>query len=74
MGGIGMAQGVNGAPFFSDSCSKLDPAESALDTALGQGRRSVLGSVTVSAQGWEEEGRMAVGYPIAAEQVEGGGG
>jgi hypothetical protein len=33
---------------------------------------SFLGSLPVAAQGWEEELRMAVGEPIAAEQVEGG--
>jgi hypothetical protein len=74
MGGIGVAQGVNGDPFFSDPCSNLGPAEGALDTALGHGRRSVLCSITVSAKGGEEEARMAVGHPIAAEQIEGGWG
>jgi hypothetical protein len=72
MGGIGMAQGVNGDTFFVDSCSNLGTAESPLDTTLGHGRRSVLCSITVSAKGWEEEARMTVGHPIAAEQVEGG--
>jgi hypothetical protein len=33
---------------------------------------SFLCSLPVAAQGWEEELRMAVGEPIAAEQVEGG--
>jgi len=72
MSGIGVAEGVNGDSFFSDFCSNLGPAESALDTALGHGRRSVLRSITVSAKGGEEEARMTVGHPIAAEQVEGG--
>jgi hypothetical protein len=65
---------VNGDPFFSDPCSHLGPAEGALDTALGHGRRSIFCSIPVSAKGGEEEGRMAVGHPIAAEQVEGGWG
>ena len=72
MSGIGVAEGVNGDSFFSDFCSNLGPAEGALDTALGHGRRSVLCSITVSAKGGEEEARMTVGNPIAAEQVEGG--
>ncbi len=72
MSGIGVAEGVNGDSLFSDSGSNLGPAEGALDTALGHGRRSVLCSITVSAKGGEEEARMAVGHPIAAEQMEGG--
>lgn len=66
-----MAQGVNGDSLFSDSGSNLGPAEGTLDTALGHGRRSVLCSITVSAKGGEEEARVAVGHPIAAEQIEG---
>ena len=67
-----MAEGVNGDSFFSDSGSNLGPAEGALDAAFGHGRRSVLCSITVSAQGREEEAGVAVGHPIAAEQMEGG--
>jgi hypothetical protein len=74
MSGIGVAQGMNGDSFFLDSCSNLGPAEGALDTALGHRRRSVLCSITVSAKGGEEEARVAVGHPIAAEQIEGGWG
>jgi len=69
-----VAEGVNGDALFSDSCSDLGPTEGALDAAFGHGRRSVLCSITVSAKGWEEEARMAVGHPIAAEQIEGGWG
>jgi hypothetical protein len=72
MGGIGVAEGVNGDALFSDSCSDLGPTEGALDAALGHGRWSVLCSITVSAQGWEEEAGVAVGHPIAAEQTESG--
>ena len=71
MSGIGVAQGMNGDSLFSDSGSNLGPAEGALDTALGHGRRSVLCSITVSAKGGEEEAGVAVGEPIAAEQIEG---
>ena len=67
MGGIGMAEGVNGDPLFSDSCSNFGPTEGALDTALGHGRGSVLCSITVSAKGWEEEAGVMVSEPIAAE-------
>jgi len=72
MSGIGVAEGVNGDAFFWDSCSNLGPAEGTLDTALGHGRWSVLCSITVSTKGGEEEARMTVGDPIAAEQMEGG--
>jgi hypothetical protein len=72
MSGIGVAQGMNGDSFFSDSGSNLGPAEGTLDTALGHGRWSVLCSITVSTKGGEEEARMTVGHPIAAEQMEGG--
>jgi len=71
MSGIGMTQGMNGDSLFSDSGSNLGPAEGALDTAFGHGRGSLLCSITVSAKGGEEEARVAVGHPIAAEQIEG---
>ena len=74
MSGIGVAQGVNGDTLFVDSCSNLGTTESPLDTTFGHGKLSVLCSITVSAQGREEEARMAVGEPIAAEQIEGGWG
>jgi hypothetical protein len=70
----GVAEGMNGDSLFVDSSSHLGPTEGALDTAFGHGRRSVLCSITVSAKGGEEEARMAVGEPIAAEQIEGGWG
>ena len=72
MSGIGVAEGVNGDSFFSDSGSNLGPAEGTLDTALGHGKLSLLCSITVSTKGGEEEARMTVGEPIAAEQMEGG--
>jgi hypothetical protein len=72
VGGVGVAQGMNGDAFFADSGIRLGPAECALDTTFGHGSLSFLCSFAVAAQGWEEELRMAVGYPIVAEQVEGG--
>ncbi len=72
MGGVGVAQGVNGDRLFSDSCSDLGPTEGALDTTFGHGSLSLFCSIAVSAKGGEEEARMAVGEPIAAEDLEGG--
>jgi hypothetical protein len=74
MGGIGVAQGMNGDTFFVDSCSNLGPTESPLDTTFGHGKLSVLCSITVSAKSREEEAGVTVGEPIAAEQMEGGWG
>ena len=71
MGGIGVAEGMNGDSLFVDSGSNLGPAEGALDTAFGHGRRSVLCSITASAKSREEEAGVAVGEPIAAEQTGG---
>ena len=72
VGGVGVAQGMNGDAFFADTGIPLGAAEGALDTAFGHGGLSFLCSLPVAAQGWEEELRMAVGEPIAAEQEEGG--
>ena len=69
-----VAEGVYGDGLFSDACSDLGPTEGALDTTFGHRRGSVLCSITVSAQGREEEAGVAVGEPIAAEQLEGGKG
>ena len=72
MSGIGMSQGMNGDRLFSDSCSDLGPAESALDAAFGHGRGSVFCSMTVSTKGGKEKAGVTVGEPIAAEQTESG--
>ena len=74
VGSVGVAQGMNGDIFFADSCLHLGPTEGPLDTTFGHRGLSLLCSFTVSAQGREEEARMAVGEPIAAEQIEGGWG
>jgi len=74
MGGIGVAEGVNGDTLFVDSGSNLGATESPLDTAFGHGKLSLLCSITVSSKGGEEEARVAVSEPIAAEQGEGGWG
>ena len=72
VGGVGVPQGMNGDSFFSDSGIILGPTEGPLDTTFRHGGLSFLCSLPVAAQGWEEELRMVVGEPIAAEQVEGG--
>jgi hypothetical protein len=74
MGGVGMAEGMNGDSFFSDSSSDLGPAEGALNTTFGHGRGSGVCSITVSAKSWEEEAGVTVGGPIASEQLESGKG
>jgi len=72
MGGIGMAEGMNGDRLFMDSSSDLGATEGALNTTFGHGRRSLLGSITASAKSREQEAGVTVGGPIAAEQVEDG--
>jgi len=74
MSGIGVAEGMNGDGFLVDTGSDLGTPEGALDTTLGHGRGSLLGSITSSAKSREEETRMVVGGPIASEQMEGGKG
>ena len=70
MGGIGVAEGMNGDSLFLDSRSDLGTPEGALDTTLGHGKLGLLGSMAISAKGGEEELRVAVGPPIASEQKE----
>jgi hypothetical protein len=72
MGSVGVPQGMNGDCLFVDSSSNLGTAEGALDAAFGHRKLSVLCSIAISAKCREEEARMAVGPPIAAEQKEGG--
>jgi len=72
MGGVGVAEGMNGDGLFVDSSSNLGTAEGALDTAFGHGKRSVFCSGSTTAKSREEEAGMAVGSPIASEQLEGG--
>jgi hypothetical protein len=72
MGGIGMTQAMNGDSLFVNSSSNLGATEGPLDTTFGHGRRSLPGSITASAESWEEEAGVTVGGPIASEQLEGG--
>jgi hypothetical protein len=71
VGGIGVAEGVNGDRLFVNSGSDLGATEGPLDAALSHGQGSVLGSITASTQSREEETGVTVGSPIVAEQVEG---
>jgi hypothetical protein len=70
MGGIGVAEGMNGDTLFLDSSSNLGTTEGALDTTLSHGKLGLLGSMAISAKGREEELRVTVGPPIEAEQME----
>jgi hypothetical protein len=72
MGGIRVTEGMNGDHLFSDSGGKLSPTKGPLDTAFGHGSLRFPGSISASADGWEDEGGMAMGDPIATEQVKGG--
>src|SRR5258706_16475177 len=55
MGGIGMAQGVNGDAFFTYPCIKPRTAESALDTTFGHRIEGILCACSASAESWEEK-------------------
>jgi len=72
MGGVGMAQGVDRTPFFPHAGIPLGTAEGTLDAAFGHGSLSVFCSSAASTEGWEEKARMAVGEPIAAQEMESG--
>ena len=72
MGGIGMPEGVNRDHFFADSSSKQGSSKSPLNAAFGHGSLRLLDPFSGSANGWEDKRRMAMGDPIATEQVKGG--
>jgi hypothetical protein len=72
MGGIGMTKRVYGNTLFMDCGIELGATESALDTAFGHGSLSLFCSRAASAEGWEEKARMAVGEPIAAQELKSG--
>ena len=66
MGGVGMAQGMDGNALFAHSCFKLGAAKGALDAAFGHGIERLFGAGSASAKSWEEKTGMAVGAPILA--------
>ena len=72
MGGVGMTKGVYGNSLFTDSGIKLGATEGALDTAFGHGSLSLFCSCAASTEGREEKARMAVGEPIAAQELKSG--
>ena len=72
VGGIGMTKRMDGDSLFTDGGIKFSATKSTLDTAFGHGSLSVLCSCAASAEGREEKARMAVGEPIAAQQMKSG--
>ena len=72
MGGIRMAQGVHRDVLFADARLELGMAKGALNAALGHGGLGILGAFAVSPQCGEEQARIAVCGPMAAEQIQGG--
>jgi hypothetical protein len=70
MGGVGMAQGMDGDAHFGDTGSLFGFAEGALDTgATHRGsRRRTLG--VIASGGGKEPGRVAMGFPVSAEQCQ----
>lgn len=71
VGGVGVAQRMNSDSLFTDCGIKLGAPKGALDTAFGHGSESLFGSFAVSAKGWKDKPRMAVGQPIAAQELQG---
>jgi hypothetical protein len=72
MGGIGMTKRVYGNSLFTDCGIKLGATESTLDTTFGHGSLSLFCSCAASAKGREEQAGMAVGEPIAAQELKSG--
>src|SRR5262245_20067929 len=72
MSGVGMTQRVYSNSLFTDCGIQLGAAEGALDTAFGHGSLSLSGSFAVSTESREQKLWMAVGEPIAAQQLKSG--
>jgi hypothetical protein len=72
MGGIGMTKRMDGDSLFTDCGIKLGAAKGALDTAFGHGSLSLFSFCAASTEGREEKARMAVGEPIAAQELKSG--
>jgi hypothetical protein len=69
VGGVGMAQRVYGNSLFSDAGIKLGATESALDTTFSHGSLSLRCPLAASAKGGEDKTGMAVGEPVAAQEL-----
>ena len=67
-----MAQRVYGNSLFSDCGIKLGATKGALDTTFSHGSLRLLGTLAASAKGREQKLWMAVGEPIAAQQLKSG--
>lgn len=61
-----------GNSLFSDAGIKLGATESALDTTFSHGSLSLRCPLAASAKGREQKMWMAVGEPIAAQQLKSG--
>jgi hypothetical protein len=70
VGGVGMAQRVYGNSLFSDAGIKLGATKGALDTALGHGSLSLFCTSATSTESREEQAGVAVGEPVAAQEME----
>ena len=72
MGGVGMTKRMDRDSFFTDCSIKLGATKGALDTTFGHGSLSLFCSSAASTQGREEKAWVAVGEPIAAQEMESG--
>ena len=64
-----MAQRVYGNSLFTDGGIKLGTTQGALDTAFGHGSLSLFCTRAASTESREEQAGVAVGEPIAAQQL-----
>lgn len=71
MGGVGVAQGVDGHALFAYCGSALGVAEGVLDAAFGDGLGGLLGSGFVVAASGKDKAGMFVSTPVAAQQSKG---
>jgi hypothetical protein len=72
MGGVGVAEGVDGDILFSDCCLELGFAESALDGGFGHGGLGLRGPFAISSKSREKKCRMSVSEPMLTQELEGG--
>lgn len=70
--GIAVAQGMDGDSLFADACLLHCPAKGTLDAALCHGLNCCSTSFAVSSQSREDEGFIAMGCPVLAQEIEGG--
>jgi len=63
---------MNGDALFLDFSSNLGTTEGTLDTALSHGKLGLFCSIAITSKSGEEELRVTMGSPVAAEQGQGG--